>query len=87
MYEAVKYVTLDEHAYLFGFWWMSDAWLQSLPADLQDLVIDGVQQASMIQSDWNKEYDSRALARVCWLWRYDIRPISRRKSDIRYSPR
>ena len=61
MYEAVKYVTLDEHAYLFGFWWMSDAWLQSLPADLQDLVIDGVQQASMIQSDWNKEYDSRAL--------------------------
>lgn len=62
MYEAVKYVTLDEHAYLFGFWWMSDAWLQSLPADLQDLVIDGVQQASMIQSDWNKEYDSRALA-------------------------
>ena len=61
MYEAVKYVTLDEHAYLFAFWWMSDAWLQSLPADLQDLVIDGVQQASMIQSDWNKEYDARAL--------------------------
>jgi tripartite ATP-independent transporter DctP family solute receptor len=61
MYEAVKYVTLDEHAYLFAFWWMSDAWLQSLPTDLQDLVIDGVQQASMIQSDWNKEYDARAL--------------------------
>ena len=61
MYEAVKYVTLDEHAYLFGFWWMSDKWLQSLPPDLQDLVIDGIQQAAMIQSDWNKEYDSRAL--------------------------
>jgi tripartite ATP-independent transporter DctP family solute receptor len=61
MYEAVKYVTLDEHAYLFAFWWMSDKWLQNLPADLQDLVIDGVQQASMIQSDWNKEYDARAL--------------------------
>ena len=61
MYEAVKYVTLDEHAYLFGFWWKSDKWLQSLPPDLQDLVIDGIQQAAMIQSDWNKEYDSRAL--------------------------
>jgi len=61
MYEVVKYVTLDEHAYLFAFWWMSDAWLKSLPDDLQDLVIDGVQQASMIQSDWNKEYDARAL--------------------------
>ncbi len=61
MYEAVKYVTLDEHAYLFALCWMSDAWLQSMPTDLQDLVIDGVQQASMIQSDWNKEYDARAL--------------------------
>jgi TRAP-type C4-dicarboxylate transport system substrate-binding protein len=40
---------------------MSDKWLQSLPPDLQDLVIDGIQQAAMIQSDWNKEYDSRAL--------------------------
>ena len=61
MYEAVKYVTLDEHAYLFAFWWMSDAWLKSLPEDLQELVIDGVQQASVIQSNWNKEYDARAL--------------------------
>ncbi len=61
MYEAVKYVTLDEHAYLFAFWWMSDAWLKQLPADLQDLVIDGIQQTAMVQSDWNKEYDARAL--------------------------
>lgn len=61
MYEAVKFVTLDEHAYLFAFWWMSDQWLQGLPEDLQDLVVDGVRQASMIQSDWNKEYDARAL--------------------------
>ena len=61
MYEVVKYVTLDEHAYLFAFWWMSDAWLQSLPEDLQELVIDGIQQGEMVQSDWNKEYDARAL--------------------------
>ncbi len=62
MHEVVKNVTLDEHAYLFGFWWMSDQWLQSLPPHLQDLVIDGVQQASVIQTNWNKEYDSRSLA-------------------------
>jgi TRAP-type transport system periplasmic protein len=62
MHEVVKNVTLDEHAYLFGFWWMSDKWLQSLPPHLQDLVIDGVQQASIIQTNWNKEYDSRSLA-------------------------
>ncbi len=62
MHEVVKNVTIDEHAYLFAFWWMSDAWLQQLPPHLQDLVVDGVQQASMIQSDWNKEYESRSLA-------------------------
>lgn len=61
MHEVVKYVTLDEHAYLFGFWWMSDAWLKSLPEDLQELVIDGVQQAAAIQSNWNKQYESRSL--------------------------
>lgn len=61
MYEVTKFVTLDEHAYLYAFWWMSDKWLKSLPADLQDLVIDGIQQASMIQSDWNKEFESRAM--------------------------
>ena len=40
---------------------MSDQWLQSLPPHLQDLVIDGIQQASAIQSDWNKEYEARSL--------------------------
>lgn len=61
MHEVLKNVTLDEHAYLFAFWWMSDSWLKSLPADLQDLVIDCVAQASQIQSDWNKEYEARSL--------------------------
>ena len=61
MHEVLKNVTLDEHAYLFAFWWMSDQWLKALPADLQDLVIDCVAQASQIQSDWNKEYEARSL--------------------------
>jgi tripartite ATP-independent transporter DctP family solute receptor len=62
MNEALKYVTLDEHAYLYGFWWMSDKWLQSLPPDLKALVLDGIQQASLIQSSWNKQYEARSLA-------------------------
>ena len=62
MHEVLKYVTLDEHAYLYAFWWMSDKWLQSLPADLKELVLDGVQQAAVIQSSWNKQYESRSLA-------------------------
>lgn len=61
MHEVLKYVTLDEQSPLFAFWWMSDAWLQRLPPDLQDLVIDGVVQASEIQLNWNKQYEGRAL--------------------------
>ncbi|MGI9520532.1 MAG: TRAP transporter substrate-binding protein DctP [Hyphomicrobiaceae bacterium] len=61
MNEVLKYVTLDEHAYLYAFWWMSDSWLQQLPDDLKALVLDGVQQAALIQSSWNKQYESRSL--------------------------
>jgi TRAP-type C4-dicarboxylate transport system substrate-binding protein len=61
MHEVLKNVVLDEHAYLYGFYWMSDAWLQSLPEDLQDMVIDGVTQMADIQSAWNKQYEERSL--------------------------
>lgn len=61
MHEIVKYGTLDEHMYLYGFYWMSDAWLKGLPEDLQDLVIDGVTQMAQVQLDWNKQYESRSL--------------------------
>jgi TRAP-type C4-dicarboxylate transport system substrate-binding protein len=61
MQEVVKYATLDEHMYLLAFWWMSDSWLKGLPADLQALVMDGINQAAMIQTEWNKQYESRAF--------------------------
>ena len=35
LHEVVKHVVIDEHMYLYGFYWMSDAWLKSLPKDLQ----------------------------------------------------
>ncbi|HEX6142523.1 MAG TPA: TRAP transporter substrate-binding protein DctP [Geminicoccaceae bacterium] len=61
MHEVLKHVILDEHAYLYGFYWMSDQWLKGLPPDLQDLVIDGVIQMAAVQSEWNKQYESRSL--------------------------
>lgn len=61
MDEVLKHVILDEHAYLYGFYWMSDQWLQSLPEDLQNLVIEGVTQMASIQNEWNKQYESRSL--------------------------
>ena len=46
-----------------GFYWMSDPWLQGLPAELQDLVIDGVRQMAVIQTQFNKRLDGAANAR------------------------
>lgn len=60
--EVIKYGSLDEHAYLYGFWWVSDKWLKSLPADLQDLVVDAVRQGGEVQTQWNKEQEAGMLA-------------------------
>lgn len=54
MHEHLKHVVLDEHGYLFAFWWMSDSWLKGLPQDLQALVLDGITQAAALQSNFNK---------------------------------
>jgi TRAP-type transport system periplasmic protein len=61
MHDALKFVVLDEHSYLWGFNWMSDKWLKSLPRDLQDLVSDGFTQMGDIQSQYNKQYESKSL--------------------------
>lgn len=61
MQEVVKYATVDEHMYLLAFWWMSDQWLKSLPDDLRVMVMDGLTQAAQLQTDWNKQYESRAF--------------------------
>ena len=58
MHEHLKYVVLDEHAYLFAFWWLSDSWLKSLPDDLQTLVLDGFSQARALQSNFNKHLET-----------------------------
>ena len=54
MHEHLKYVVLDEHAYLLAFWWLSESWFQSLPPDLQTLVLGGIRQASELQTNVNK---------------------------------
>jgi tripartite ATP-independent transporter DctP family solute receptor len=54
LHEHLKYVVLDEHAYLFNFWWLSESWYQGLPDDLKVLVIDGITQASELQTQVNK---------------------------------
>ena len=62
MHDALKFVILDEHAFLWGFNWVSDKWLQSLPKDLQELVADGFSQMADVQFQYNKEYEGKSLA-------------------------
>lgn len=61
MHDALKFVVLDEHSYLWGFNWISDKWLKSLPKDLQDLVADGMLQMADVQFAYNKSYEGRSL--------------------------
>ena len=60
--EHLDYAVLDEHAYLAGFYWMSQDFLKSLPDDLRALVIDGVVQMAEIQTNFNKQQDGIAQA-------------------------
>lgn len=58
--EHLKYAVLDEHAYLAGFYWMNQAFLEKLPEDLRALVIDGVIQMAEVQTNFNKRLDGIA---------------------------
>jgi tripartite ATP-independent transporter DctP family solute receptor len=61
MHDALKFVVLDEHSYLWGFNWVSDKWLKSLPPDLQNLVADGLVQMADVQFQYNKGYEGKSL--------------------------
>ncbi|NQU57632.1 MAG: TRAP transporter substrate-binding protein DctP, partial [Rhodospirillales bacterium] len=61
--EVVKYVILDRHTFLFGYYFISDSWLGSLPADLQTVVLNGFSYATKKQTTFNKDVEDSANAR------------------------
>ncbi|MEZ5741260.1 MAG: TRAP transporter substrate-binding protein DctP [Burkholderiaceae bacterium] len=62
MHEVVKFATVDEHAYLYGFMAVSQKFLDSLPPDLKALTISGVQQMADVQLQFNKGAEARQSA-------------------------
>ncbi|MCB9944723.1 MAG: TRAP transporter substrate-binding protein DctP [Geminicoccaceae bacterium] len=62
MNEVLKYATIDEHAYLFGFMAVSQDFLDGLPDDLRELVVSGVRQMADVQLEFNKGADARQSA-------------------------
>ena len=40
--EFVKYGVIDNHSYIWEFWWANNDWWNDLPPDLQDVVLNGM---------------------------------------------
>ncbi len=59
MHEVLKFATLDEHAYLWGFMAASQSFLDSLPDDLKALTIAGIRQMADVQLEFNKGAEGR----------------------------
>lgn len=60
MDESVRHGILDMHTYLYGFYWVSQSWLDSMPADLQQVVRDALIYGAEAQSDFNESYEMSA---------------------------
>ena len=63
--EPLKHILLDGHTYIFGFTWVSKQWLDSLPKDLQGLVLDACRLGTDVQTNFNLQYQSIATEK--WL--------------------
>lgn len=62
MHEVVKYATVDEHAYLYGFMAVSQSFLNSMPDDLKALTVSGIKQMADVQLQFNKGAEARQSA-------------------------
>ena len=58
--ESIKYGILDRHTFLFGFYWVSDAWLNSLPENIRQIVLDGFKHGAEVQTKFNKNQEDIA---------------------------
>jgi tripartite ATP-independent transporter DctP family solute receptor len=59
MEEVLRYATLDEHAYLWGFMAVSQDFLDSLPPDLKALTVASIRQMADVQLEFNKGAEGR----------------------------
>ncbi len=60
--EVIRYGTLDRHTFLFGFYFVGEAWLASLPDELQRIVLDGIAFGAAEQTTFNRDREEAANA-------------------------
>lgn len=61
--EVVKFGILDRHSYLFGANWVSQKFLDGLPADLREVVVKGFAHSAAVQTKFNVESETAAQNR------------------------
>jgi TRAP-type transport system periplasmic protein len=61
--EHVKYVTLDNHAYMGAMWWYSDQRWRALPDDLRPIVESGFDELQRVTRALPKERQAEAFAK------------------------
>ena len=58
--EVLKYAVLDRHTFLFGFYFISQSFLDSLPKDIQKVVTDGIKYGADKQTAFNQMIEESA---------------------------
>ena len=59
--ESLKYIILDGHAYMSGFWWLNNEKFQSMPTDLKEIMVDGFDALSWFIREYNKYSEASAF--------------------------
>jgi TRAP-type C4-dicarboxylate transport system substrate-binding protein len=60
MADVVKHAYLDQHVHLFAFFFLSNQWYQDLPRDLQSVVDEAMQYASVVSRGYNLQREADA---------------------------
>jgi tripartite ATP-independent transporter DctP family solute receptor len=64
LYEVVSHITLTEHIYLMSGLIVSDKWLQSLPADMRQIVMEEAKKAGAIALKTNVDQADKIFEEI-----------------------
>ena len=60
--ESIRYGTLDRHTFLFGFYFIGNSWFESLPSELREVVLEGIEYGTERQTAFNRRREETANA-------------------------
>lgn len=60
LHEHIKYIVLDGHSYMAAFWWFSEPVWQTLPADVQAILVEGFKVHQQVASQSVSQNESQS---------------------------